>query len=165
MKLHLVAFGKLKAPGLRDSTDYYLRNLGAWVTVSEHELKPVPVPDKSPATRTKIQSKEESLLREKLAALLSPRGKVFLLDETGKALPTLDWAKRARGWLDDGIPEVAVCIGSSLGFSAEMKRSAHGLLSLGPQTLSHEIARLVLAEQLYRAFSVVHGHPYHNEGA
>jgi len=165
MKLHLVAFGKMKAPGLREATDYYLRNLGAWATVAEHELKPVPVPDKSPATRLQIQAKEATLLREKLAHLLSPRGKFFLLDETGKALPTREWAERARAWADDGVPEVAICVGSSLGFSAETKRSAHGLLSLGPQTLSHEIARLVIAEQLYRAFSVVHGHPYHNEGA
>ncbi|MBC7387253.1 MAG: 23S rRNA (pseudouridine(1915)-N(3))-methyltransferase RlmH, partial [Cryobacterium sp.] len=62
------------------------------------------------------------------------------------------------------IPEVAFCVGSSLGFSEALRGKARGLFSLGPQTLSHEIARLVLAEQLYRSFSVLRGHPYHHEG-
>lgn len=164
MKIHLLVFGKLKAPGTRETTDYYLRNLGAWAQVQEHELKPIAVPDKSPATRKKIQEQEDSILREKLAKALSPRGRFFLLDETGKALPTKDWAARVKSWEDESVPEVALCIGSSLGFSEALKKSAHGLFSLGPQTLSHEIARVVLSEQLYRAFSVVRGHPYHNEG-
>lgn len=164
MKIHVVAFGKLKAPGLRDATNYYLRNLGAFASVVEHELKPIAVPDKSPSTRLQIQKKEEGILREKLGAILSSRGQYYLMDETGKALTTLDWSKRAQTWEDESIPEVALCIGSSLGFSTGLKKEARGLFSLGPQTLSHEIARLVLSEQLYRMWSVIKGHPYHHEG-
>jgi 23S rRNA (pseudouridine1915-N3)-methyltransferase len=164
MKVHLIAFGKLKAPGLRDATDYYLRNLGAFTSITEHELKSVHVPDKSPATRLQIQKKEEEILREKLTTVLSSRGQFYLMDEKGKALTTLEWSKCAQAWEDDSVPEVAICIGSSLGFSAGLKKEARGLFSLGPQTLSHEIARLVLSEQLYRMWSVARGHPYHHEG-
>lgn len=164
MKVHLIAFGKLRAPGIREATDYYLRNLGVWVQVTEHELKSVAVPDKSPTTRLQIQKKEEEILREKLSSVLSSRGQFFLLDERGKALSTLEWAERVKKWEDESVPEIALCIGSSLGFSAELKKEARGLFSLGPQTLSHEIARLVLSEQLYRMWSVTRGHPYHHEG-
>jgi 23S rRNA (pseudouridine1915-N3)-methyltransferase len=164
MKIFLVAFGKLKAPGLREAVDYYVRNTGAFCPIEEIELKSLPVPDKSSATRALIQAKEAEILENKLARLLSARGAFFLLDEKGRASMTLEWANQLRGYEDQSIPEVAFCIGSSLGFSDSLKKKARGLFSLGPQTLSHEIARLVAAEQIYRALSVVRGHPYHHEG-
>lgn len=164
MKLYLVAFGKLKAPGIRETVDYYVRNTKAFSPIEEIELKALPVPDKSPATRALIQEKEASLLTDKLGSLLSSRGVFYLLDEKGKAASTQEWAKAFQTLEDGSVPEVAFCIGSSLGFSETLRKKARGLFSLGPQTLSHEIARLVLAEQLYRGFSVLRGHPYHHEG-
>ena len=164
MKLYLVAFGKLKAPGIRETVDYYVRNTKAFCPIEEIELKALPVPDKSPATRALIQAKEAEIVEERLAKLLSARGIFLLLDEKGKAAVTLEWAKQLRGYEDSSIPEVAFVIGSSLGFADSLRKKARGLFSLGPQTLSHEIARLVAAEQLYRALSVVRGHPYHHEG-
>jgi len=141
-----------------------VRNTKAFTPIEEIELKALPVPDKSAATRALIQAKEAEILEERLKKLLSARGVFFLLDEKGKAAITLEWANQLRGFEENSIPEVAICIGSSLGFSDAMKKKARGLFSLGPQTLSHEIARLVAAEQIYRALSVVRGHPYHHEG-
>ncbi|MBC7387460.1 MAG: 23S rRNA (pseudouridine(1915)-N(3))-methyltransferase RlmH [Cryobacterium sp.] len=164
MKLTLIAFGKLRAPGIRETVDYYVRNTNAFTPIQEIELKAFPVPDKSPATRAIIQEKEAVVLTSKLADILSPRGVYFLLDEKGKASPTSEWARTLKNLEDGSIPEVAFCVGSSLGFSEALRGKARGLFSLGPQTLSHEIARLVLAEQLYRSFSVLRGHPYHHEG-
>lgn len=164
MKLFIVTFGKLKAPGLREAADYYQRLARTFgYSIDEIELKPLAVPDKSAATRKKIQEKERDLLLEKLSAQLSGRGAFYLLDEKGKALPTSEWARLVEGWKDQSIPEVALCIGSSLGFHSDLHHRARGLLSLGPQTLPHELARVVLCEQVYRALSVVAGHPYHNE--
>jgi 23S rRNA (pseudouridine1915-N3)-methyltransferase len=166
MRLALVAFGKLKTPGLRESADYYRKLLRTWTELEEIELKPLSVPDKSEATRRKIQEKEGELLLAKLEQTRS----YYLLDERGKALDTQGWARLARSWEESssggagaGV-SVALCIGSSLGFSEEVRSRARGLLSLGPQTLSHELARVVLLEQVYRAWSVNRGHPYHNEG-
>lgn len=158
MRLKLVVFGKLKNPGMRDSADYYLRLIRPWVTVEEIELKPIAVPDKSDASRRQIQQKEAELLRKRLGA--TP---FYLLDESGKARTTLEWSQLAREW-ESSTPEIALCLGSSLGFSAEVRKLAKGMISLGPQTLAHELARVVLLEQLFRAWSVVRGHPYHNEG-
>jgi 23S rRNA (pseudouridine1915-N3)-methyltransferase len=163
--IRIAAFGKLRTPGLREALDYYLRNLKPWASNEELELKPIAVPDKSPATRAQIQEKEGSILLDKLDASLSSRGILVLLDETGKSLRTQDWAEMIQGWERDGIREVNFCIGSSLGFSSDVRSRARKVVSLGPQTLPHELARVVLGEQLYRAHSVIHGHPYHNEGS
>lgn len=165
MLIRIVAFGKLKTPGLRESLDYYLRNLKAWAPNEEMELKPIAVPDKSPATRMQIQEKEGAILLDKLKPSLESRGILVLLDETGKSLRTRDWAEMLKGWESEGFREVNFCIGSSLGFSAAVRNRARRTLSLGQQTLPHELARVVLGEQLYRAHSVNHGHPYHNEGS
>jgi len=165
VRLCLFAFGKLKTPGLRDTADYYKRIIRPWSPIEEIELKPLPVPGKHPSVRSKIQEKEGLLLLERMKNDASQRGIFYLLDETGKAKSTQSWAQDIRAWESEGIPTVSFCIGSSLGFSSELRQKAKGTLSLGPQTLSHELARVVLLEQLYRAFSVVRGHPYHNEGS
>lgn len=163
MNVLLIAFGKLKAPGLREAADYYQRNLGRWVSFTEIELRPVPVTDRSEAARKLVQEKEADLLFETLGKRVSPRGRYYVLDESGKALPTLRWGELVREWEDSSLPEVALCIGGSLGFSERVLKGAAGKLALGPQTLAHELARVVLSEQLYRAWSLNRGHPYHNE--
>lgn len=164
MRLHLLAFGKLKTPGLAESAEYYRKLLGGFVTYDETELKPLSVPDKSPASRQLIQDKEALLIADKLKTQLSPRGALYLLDEGGRARTTTQWAELVRDWESSSMPEVVLGIGSSLGFADSVRQRARGILSLGPQTLPHELARVVLLEQLYRAWSVTRGHPYHVQG-
>jgi 23S rRNA (pseudouridine1915-N3)-methyltransferase len=165
MKIKILAFGKLKTPGLREALDYYLRNLRPWAEVEEIELKPLSVPDKSPSSRKLIQEKEGALLLEKLKPSLDSRGVLILLDETGKTLSTLEWAKLIQNLEAEGVREISFCVGSSLGFSSDVRARARKAVSLGAQTLPHELARVVLGEQVYRALSVIAGHPYHNEGS
>ncbi len=164
MRICLYAFGKLKTPGLRDTADYYKRLIRPWISIEETELKPLTVPEKAPQTRIKIQEKEGEILLDRMKNEITGRGIFYILDEKGKSQSTQEWARFARSWESEGIPTVSFCMGSSLGFSQEVRNRAQGLLSLGPQTLPHELARVVLLEQLYRAWSVIRGHPYHNEG-
>lgn len=162
MKISVVCFGKLKTPGLRDAADYYLKLIRSFQPqVSEVEIKPLSVPDKSVASRLIIQKKEAELLMEKIPE----RAALCLLDETGKNLTTREWAQAFQKLENDSLSEVAFCVGSSLGFSPEVRKRARLTLSLGAQTLPHELARVVLLEQIYRAQSVLKGHPYHNEGS
>ena len=165
MRLSLIAFGKLKTPGLRETADYYKKLTRAWISFEEIELKPLPVPDKSPATRIQIQDKEGSLLLQRIKSDSMNRSLYFLLDETGKSLTTEQWAQHFSQWENLGSTHIYLCIGSSLGFSSEVRKGAQGVLSLGAQTLPHELARVVLLEQIYRACSVLKGHPYHNSGS
>jgi 23S rRNA (pseudouridine1915-N3)-methyltransferase len=159
LQVQVLAFGKLKAPGLREAADHYAKMLRPWANVEEVELKPTPVSDRSASARQKVQEDEA----ERLLARMAKNARLYLLDESGKAEPTLAWAERVRRWEGGGRP-VCLCIGGSQGFSAELKKRAEGLISLGPQTLAHELARVVLYEQLFRSWSVVRGHPYHVEG-
>ena len=164
MRIYVVSFGKLKTPGLRDAADYYKRLIRPWTELNEIELKPLPVPAKSESIRTQIQEKEGKVLLQRIRNESAQRSFFYLLDETGKAKPTQAWANDFRVWESESASTILFCIGSSLGFSDEVRKLAKGSFSLGPQTLSHELARVVLLEQLYRAYSVVKGHPYHNEG-
>lgn len=166
MKLCVFAFGKLKTPGLRDTADHYKRLIRPWIVLDEIELKPLPVPEKSPALRTQIQEKEGKILLERIKnETRTGRTLIFLLDETGKEKTSQQWAQDLRALEFDGVTNLVFCIGSSLGFSQEIRQLSRGSLSLGLHTLPHELARVVLMEQLYRAYSILKGHPYHNEGA
>ena len=169
MRLSLIAFGKLKTPGLREAADYYKKLTRSWISFEEIELKPIAVPDKSPSTRIQIQEKEAALLLEKMKSdsRSESLGKsyYYLLDEVGKSLSTEQWAEQFSQWETLGSTHIYLCVGSSLGFSAALRKGAKGILSLGAQTLPHELARVVLLEQIYRACSVLKGHPYHNSGS
>jgi 23S rRNA (pseudouridine1915-N3)-methyltransferase len=162
VKLTLAAFGKLKTPGLREAADYYLKLLRGFFPGGELELRPLPVPEKSTRERDRIRAKEALLLLERLEKAPG-RTAFFLLDETGEALTTRQWAKRLASLREQGLTEVFFCVGSSLGLDPALREKARGVFSLGPQTLPHELARVVLCEQLYRASSLLHGHPYHND--
>ena len=162
MKLYLVSFGRLKTPGLRESAHYFQKIIQPWVSLEEVELKPLLVPEKKSALRLQIQEKEGLLLRDWIAPRAKGQFRVILFDETGKAKSTQDWANTLEAWKNQSVSSIFFCLGSSLGFSVATKHWAHGLWSFGPQTFSHELARVVLLEQIYRSLSVLRGHPYHN---
>lgn len=164
MKLLIAAFGKLKTPGLREAADHYCKGLGTFVEFEELELKPAPLNDKSEASRSLAQRREAEVLLAFLDKKTSGRRKVVVLDERGPARSTQKWVERLTNYEGQSASEVVFFVGSSAGFSEEFRRGADELVSLGPQTLPHELARVVLLEQLFRAFSVKAGHPYHNEG-
>jgi 23S rRNA (pseudouridine1915-N3)-methyltransferase len=84
-----------------------------------------------------------------------------LLDSRGRQLTSEAFAAWLGARRDDGAQHIVLAIGPADGWSEEARKQAQLLLSLGPMTLAHSLARLVLAEQLYRAFTILHGHPYH----
>ena len=92
------------------------------------------------------------------------RAKRVLLDETGEALPSLALAERLGRWRDDGVREARFELGTADGFDAADRAEADLLLSFGRATWPHLLARAMLAEQLFRATSILAGHPYHREG-
>jgi 23S rRNA (pseudouridine1915-N3)-methyltransferase len=92
------------------------------------------------------------------------RGVTVLLDETGEALGSIALAKRLQQWRDDGVREARFLIGAADGFSDAERAGADLLLSFGRATWPHLLARAMLAEQLFRATSILANHPYHREG-
>lgn len=87
-----------------------------------------------------------------------------VLDERGKALTSTELAKTLEGWRDGGKREARFLIGAADGHEEEQRRSADLLLSFGPATWPHLLVRAMLAEQLFRATSILANHPYHREG-
>ncbi|MGB7188592.1 MAG: 23S rRNA (pseudouridine(1915)-N(3))-methyltransferase RlmH [Acidobacteriaceae bacterium] len=89
---------------------------------------------------------------------------VVLLDERGRQLSSEGLAEWLRGHRDEGRQQMVFALGPAEGWSQAERGRADMLLSLGPMTLPHELARVVLSEQLYRAFTILAGHPYHRAG-
>jgi 23S rRNA (pseudouridine1915-N3)-methyltransferase len=98
------------------------------------------------------------------APALLPASTVVALDETGTQIGSTDFARKLEGWRDTGTRECRFLIGAADGLSNEERNSATLLLSFGKATWPHMLVRAMLVEQLYRATSIIAGHPYHREG-
>lgn len=141
MKLHIVARGKIGQSPEAQLVDRYLRRI-AW---------PVQLTD-LPESGGRVPAPADSSV-------------TVLLDEKGEALGSVELAKRLERWRDDGRREARFLIGGADGFSDEERRNADLLLSFGRATWPHLLARAMLAEQLWRATSILANHPYHREGS
>ena len=157
-KVVLICFGKLKTPGLEDAVAEFTKRLSAYTKYSCVELKSTQSPEKDEVMILELlqsQSFKNNHAR-------TPQ--IWALDETGKPMKTTRWSSEFLEIQDRGSGELVFILGGSYGLSEKILKLAHKLVSFGPQTLSHELARLVLVEQLYRALSYAAGHPYHHEG-
>lgn len=158
MKIELLCVGRLKDEPERQIVARYLERfqqfaapLGFTAPVMTELLESRA---KSPKER---KASEAAELRKKLKA----GAMVIVLDERGQAMSSADLATLLAGWRDGGARHLNIVIGGPDGLDAEFSRAATLNLSLGRMTLPHGLARAVLAEQLYRAASILAGHPYH----
>ena len=140
MLLHIVARGKIGRSPEADLVDRYLKRI-QWPT------KLTELPDRG----GKLPD-------------LPPDSVQIVLDERGKALTSVELAKKLDGWRDGGKREARFLIGAADGHGDDQRRSADLLLSFGPATWPHLLVRAMLAEQLFRATSILANHPYHREG-
>lgn len=99
----------------------------------------------------------------KAIAAQAAEGVLVALDERGKTLGSEDFAKRLLRWRDDGKPAVSFVIGGADGIDPALVARADLTLSFSPLTWPHQLVRIMLAEQLYRATTILSGHPYHRE--
>jgi 23S rRNA (pseudouridine1915-N3)-methyltransferase len=145
MKLKIAWIGRTREPAIQSLTAEYLSRISRYAEVEGLELRD-----------------EAAVLR--LAAGKShtkQRHTLILLDPGGKALSSEELADLVRDQMNRAVPAL-FAIGAADGFTAEARKSAAARLSLGKMTLPHELARVVLLEQLYRAFTILRGHPYHS---
>jgi 23S rRNA (pseudouridine1915-N3)-methyltransferase len=94
----------------------------------------------------------------------APGSRTILLDETGEQITSTDLAKLLERWRDDGVRETRFCLGAAAGFTPDERKQADKAIAFGRATWPHLMARAMLAEQLWRATSIIAGHPYHREG-
>ncbi len=146
--------GRAKPGPLRDLFEDYRRRLdgGPW-----GELRLVEVEE-----RRRVSGPERKLREGKLLLDALPRGAtLFALDERGKTLGSTAFAKLMEAQADSATADLAFAIGGAEGHDDAVKAHAARLLSLGPMTWPHMLVRALLAEQLFRAQSILTGHPYH----
>jgi 23S rRNA (pseudouridine1915-N3)-methyltransferase len=155
-RLHILAVSGKMPAWCGEACAEYLKRLPRGFEVALHEIKAEA--RGTGRTAAQMMAAEAQRLR---AAL--PRGtRMVALDEHGSDLDTAKLAERLRGWLDSGVPTTFL-IGGPDGLDATLKAECEARVRLSSLTLPHALARVLLAEQLYRAASLLGGHPYHRE--
>ena len=143
MKIKVAWIGKTKEPAIQALSDDYLKRLSRYAEVAGLALKD-----------------ESALLTLARGERQKERHKLVLLDSRGKQLSSEELAKLLEREQVQSLP-LLFAIGGADGFSEEARQEAGFVLSLGRMTLPHELARVVLLEQIYRAFTILKNHPYH----
>lgn len=148
MKFRFVWIGKTKDRNWKALQDEYLQRLSHFVKCEITEIK-----DSAGHETPEIEGK-------RILEILNPKTFAVLLDVGGKAISSHDLAGVIENWQDRGLKEVTFIIGGANGVSEEIRGKADYLLSLSFLTFTHEMARVVLLEQLYRGYSIIKGFPY-----
>jgi len=157
MKIDLVLVGKSDQKYLQEGIDIYLKRLKHYC---QFEMKVIP-----DLKSTKSLSEEQQ--KEKEGELIMNQIKdsdfVILLDERGESLSSVDFAQLIEKRQVAGTRKLSFVIGGPYGFSKEAYTKANAKLSLSAMTFSHQMVRLLFIEQLYRAFTIINGEPYHHK--
>lgn len=158
MNIKLITVGKLKENYLRAGIAEYTKRLSRFAKINMIELADEKTPEKaSDAQKQQIMSKEGQRIQEKIGT----RDFVIVLAIEGKQLASEDFSKKMTDITVDGYSDITFIIGGSLGLDPMIKQRANLKMSFGLLTLPHQLMRLVLIEQIYRAFMIQQGSPYH----
>lgn len=149
--------GKTDFPFVKEGVGIYEKRIERYVTYSHIEIPELK--GASSLSPSQIKEKEQEMIFKHI----KEGDRVILLDERGAVYSSIEWAHRIEKEMSSGIKNLVFIVGGAYGFSEGMYRRADALLSLSKMTFSHQIIRLFFAEQLYRAFTIIKGEPYHNE--
>ena len=146
MKINLIVVGKLKEKFLIEGVAEYVKRIKKFATVEVREV-------------AECRTVEEE--GQKILSLVPANSWLCVLDVAGEVLSSEDFAKKIAALNLDGVSNLTFVIGGAFGLSEELRRAAAFRLSLSQMTFTHQMARLVLVEQIYRAFKINRGEPYH----
>jgi len=155
VRLGIVCMGKTREPFIQEGIQKYLRYLGPYAEVSLKELKEEKIQDLREAPT--IRRKEA----EKIFKALPAGGVLVALDERGEEYTSHEFASFVNDLLESGVRDVLFVLGGAMGLDETVTGRAKKVIALSRWTLTHEMARLVLLEQLYRAFTIIKGKTYH----
>ena len=144
MKIQIAWIGKTKEAAIRALTEEYLTRISRYVPAESLEM-----------------AAESALLEKAEDTTGRTRPVLVLLDARGRQFTSEEFADLLRDQQDRGTQNLFFAVGPADGFSDRARGSADLVLSFGKMTLAHELARIVLLEQIYRAFTILKGHPYH----
>jgi 23S rRNA (pseudouridine1915-N3)-methyltransferase len=151
LKIKVAWIGKTKEPAIQSLTEEYLKRISRYVPVEGITVK-------DEATLLEMSGRASSAKSGKSAAAKST---LVLMDSRGKQFSSEELAKFLGDYRDRNPLPLIFAVGAADGFSEEARKAAQYTISLGKMRLAHELARVVLLEQIYRAFTILKGHPYH----
>ncbi|MDY8110109.1 23S rRNA (pseudouridine(1915)-N(3))-methyltransferase RlmH [Fulvimarina sp. 2208YS6-2-32] len=158
MRIAIAAIGKMKRGPEQDLFERYvdrMKKAGPQIGLEWRSLSEFP---ESREASSEARKRDEAA---RLRAVLEDGTISIVLDERGKTLSSEEFADALKGWRDAGIRDCTLVIGGPDGHERDLRQAADLTLSLGRLTFPHQIARILIAEQLYRAVTILSGHPYH----
>lgn len=153
MKIEVVAVDRLRASWAREAVSEYLGRVSRYVPVERREVKAARGDDAAA-----VEEEGERVLS---TAAIGPADRLVALDAGGEGLTSEGWASMMERWANERVRRAVFAVGGAGGLDESVLRAAHRVVSVGPQTLPHELAQVVLAEQLYRAWTILRREPYH----
>ncbi len=155
MKLVLICIGKTRERFIQEGIAKYLRYLKPYADIDIKELKEEKIQDLKDAPRVR---KREA---EKILRAAPARSFLVALDERGREYTSHEFAQFINDYLETGVREIVFIIGGAMGLDESITERANRVVAMSRWTITHEMARLVLLEQLYRAFTIIKGKTYH----
>lgn len=157
MKITLLTVGKTDKDWVKQGMDIYVSRLKHYIPFSITEIPELK--NVSALSREQIKAKEGELILKNV----KPADNLVLLDERGKEYSSVEFAKALQDKINYEGKDIVFVIGGAYGFSEYVYRRANSKMSLSRMTFSHQMVRAIFAEQLYRAFTIIKGEPYHHE--
>ena len=155
MKIKIIALGKIKEKFLKDGIDEFLKRLTPYASVEIIELTPIEIKDEN-LTQKVLEQEAVKILEN-----IKPDSYVITMEILGKQLSSEDFAQKINEISISGVNEIAFVIGSSCGIAPSVSQRANFKLSISKMTFLHQFARLLLVEQIYRAFKILKNETYH----
>jgi 23S rRNA (pseudouridine1915-N3)-methyltransferase len=160
MKISIISVGKIKEKYLREAIDEYSKRLSKFCTLNITEVDEIVAKVENESNIKKSVELEGEEIISKLNSF-AKNSFIFALDIDGKELSTIDFKNKISDIKLSGISDIVFVIGGSYGLSDEVKNRANMRLSFSKMTFPHQLFRLILLEQVYRAFKIENNEPYH----
>lgn len=157
MKITLLTVGQTEKNWIRDGLDLYVARLRHYIPFSVNEIPELK--NVSALSREQIKKREGELILK----TLKETDEVILLDEHGKEYGSVEWTGALEKRISASGKDMVFVIGGAYGFSDDVYKRCNAKISLSRMTFSHQMVRVIFAEQLYRAFTIMKGQPYHHE--
>lgn len=156
MIIKLLCVGKITEPYLQEAIEDYLKRIRRYTTIEYREIKA----EKRKKTENDLQIRQREC--ERLCQAIAPQELVIALDERGSTYSSLEFSQLMAQYQGRGeVKTVTFVIGGATGFAEEFLRKVHSVVSLSRMTFPHQLCRLILVEQIYRAYTILAGEPYH----
>ena len=156
MKIKLLVVGKTSGSFLASLISDYHKRINRFVNFEIIEINNINI---KKANSLEIQKKEGIKILEKV----DKKDQMFILDEKGKSYNSIDFSKFIENRMVNSSKNIIFIIGGAYGFSKKIYSRSNSIISLSKMTFSHQIIRLFMVEQLYRALTIINNHPYHNQ--